>query len=221
VDSKVGRIAYSLAGLLVKDRIQQGKDFLATFKIRFFDFGSDGDLASLFESIGMKVEVIKGPEIGPFLVNQKLEVDQLVIINGMYHGQPKEAFQNLASYVNEGGRLLVFNSAPHLVSMIFPGKIQPAPHSICVSAKLKISASDKDIFAAYGDSEDISLEYGRYPVGVADTKNVKVLSKINAQASEPLLLKWTQGSGIAYLWISRMFLKEKVFNQIYCCTRYK
>jgi len=92
---------------------------------------------------------------------------------------------------------------------MFPGKIQPAPHSVCVSAKLKLNSSEKDIFTGFGNPEEVSLEYGRYPVNVVDQKNVKILAKVNAQNLEPLLLKWPHGNGVAYLFVSRCIVKDK------------
>jgi hypothetical protein len=209
VDSKVSRIAYTLAGMLVQDRLKAGNVDISQIRVKLLDFGTDGDLASLFESIGLKPEIIKTQDIPYSILSNNLETNQIIAINSLYHGQPKEVFANLFQYVTEGGRLLIFNSAPHLVSAIFPGKVQPAPHSTCVSAKLKISVSEKEIFSGFSNSEQVILEYGRYPVEIVDKQNVKILAKINAQTIEPLLLKWIQGDGAVYLWVSRLFVKEK------------
>lgn len=177
-------------------------------KVKFFDFASDGDLASFFDALGLKVETIRGSEIAVHLMNNKLEPNQIVLINSLYVPQAREIGQNLYNYVNEGGRLIIFNSSPQIVGMIFPGKIQPAPHSTCVSAKLKITG-DREHFTGYKGSEEINLEYGRYPVGIYDRKGVQVLAKIQAQTEEPLLLKFAQGSGMVYLYVSKLFTKEK------------
>ncbi len=95
--------------------------------------------------------------------------------------------------------------------MILTGKVQNGPHSVCVSAKLKLASQEKELFTGFGNSDNtVVLEYGRYPANVLDTKNVQVLANITARTTEPLLLKITQGSGTAYLFVSKMFLKPKV-----------
>jgi len=209
VDPKVSRIAYNLAGHIVKDRLKQDNlQKIKDMKVKFLDFANDGDLASLLESLGLKLDVVRGADIPFNLMNNKLEPNQIVIINSLYVGQPKEVFQNIFNYVNDGGRLMIFNSSPQLVSAIFPGKIHPAPHSICVSAKLKITG-DKELFSAYGPVEDVALEYGRYPIDIIDKKGVEVLAKIQAHMVEPLLVRFTHGNGAVFFFISKIFTKER------------
>jgi len=206
-DTKVGRIAYNLAGQLVRDRLKNDK----TTKIKLIDFATDGDLGLMLESLGFKLDILRGGhEITFFLTNNKLDAaEQVVIINSLYQAQPKEAFQNLSDFVSEGGRILLFNSAPTLAGMIFQGKLQNGPHSVCVGAKLKLNTSEKDIFSAFGSSEEVVLEYGRYPPSVSDNQHVTVLAKVSAKTPEPVLLKITHGNGVGYLFLSKMFLKEK------------
>ncbi len=88
----------------MRDRLQNDKPM----KIKYLDYSLDGDLALLLESLGYKLEIIKGHEITFFLTNNKLDpAGYMIIINSLYQGQPKEAFQNLAEFVSEGGRLLI------------------------------------------------------------------------------------------------------------------
>src|SRR5689334_2983127 len=59
-DIKVARIAYSLAGLLVRDRLEKedpkNVETLSEMKIKIFDFGLDQDMPTLIENLGAKVE---------------------------------------------------------------------------------------------------------------------------------------------------------------------
>lgn len=59
--------------------------------MKLFDFAVDADLSALFEAIGMKVELVKPHEI-PFHMTTRLNPQQLVVINNLYHPQPKEVF---------------------------------------------------------------------------------------------------------------------------------
>jgi len=195
---------------VVRDRLK--KEDVESIKgtpVKLFDFAVDADLSALFEAIGMKVELVKPHEI-PFHMTTRLNPQQLVVINNLYHPQPKEVFAAWAQFVADGGKLLIFNSASHFVAAIFPGKVVPAPPSTAIDGKLRIASDSatKSLFSGYTTGEEISLEYFRYPIQLADTKGVKVLAKVHNTITEPLLVQFDHGSGTCFLFVSKMYLKE-------------
>jgi hypothetical protein len=78
-DVKVVRIAYGIAGLLVKDRIGEGNaEVLRTIKIKFFDYGGDGELAMILEHLVGKVESARATEVPFHILSQKLPPSQVI-----------------------------------------------------------------------------------------------------------------------------------------------
>lgn len=71
----------------------------------------DGDIAQLIEAVGPKVDTIKPYEIPFHLLQSRLTPNQIVILSGLFQPQPKEIFQSLLSFVADGGRLIIVNSA--------------------------------------------------------------------------------------------------------------
>lgn len=87
--------------------------------------------------------------------------------------------------------------------------------------------AEKELFeGAYRGGEQIDLEYYRYPVEIIDKvstskdffffyaltsrqKAVKVYAQTQARILEPLFMSWESGHGIAYMFVSKMFLRKK------------
>jgi len=177
-----------------------------------FDFGSDGEIASLLEALVGKVEVVKPQEIPFHLLSQKLQPTQyIVVLSGLAHPQPPEVFQALFTFLGEGGRIFSYNCAMHIMGSLFPSKIHPSPPSTTIKAKLKI-VNDKELFSAYPSEVDINLEYTRYPVEIVDKQNVTILAKIQGQTQEPLLIKFSQGPGLVYILVSKLFTMQTLLK---------
>jgi len=164
------------------------------------------------ESLGPKIEVIK-QDAFYHLMTQKLDPNQMIVISGLFTPQLKEVLQTIQTFVNEGGRLIILNSASHVIASLFPGKIQTAPPSTTIQARAKFVA-EKDLFSGYTYGDDLLLEYYRYPIDIIDKQNVKVLAQVQGQTVEPLLVKFNQGNGSVVHFISRMFTTEKKVTDI-------
>jgi len=179
---KNARISYGLGSLLAKDRLShESVEKLKQVKIKVFDYGLDGEIAALLETLTGKVELVKSPEVPLHLLQMKIPPKEyIIVVSGLSVPQPKEIYQALVTFVNDGGRLFWYNCATHILGGIFLGKIQPIPPSTTVRAKLKVLA-EKDLFTAFRSNEEINLEYHRYPIDILDTKNVVVLCKVQGQ----------------------------------------
>jgi len=213
-DVKVVRIAYGIAGLLVKDRIGEGNaEVLRTIKIKFFDYGGDGELAMILEHLVGKVESARATEVPFHILSQKLPPSEFImVVSGLAHPQPKEIYAAFQQFANEGGRIFFFNCASHILANIFPGKFQPCPPSTTVRSKLKILA-EKELFSAF-KYHDIVLEPHRNPLDIIDkTKSVTIITKINAQTVEPLFAKFSCGDGMIFCMSSKMFTTEKFMRE--------
>jgi len=205
-DVKVSRAAFDLASLLLRDRLPGQSQAVKQIKVRILDFGTqENDISIFFECLGAKVEVVKAHEIQYHLLDpfNKLLPTHTVVIANMNVPIPPDSAAIITSFVSEGGRLLVYNSSPSVLAMLFPGKFSSAPFSTTVSAKLHVTA-DKDLFTGYENKARLNLEITRSPLEVKD-RSCRVLAKINALRAEPLLVRFTSGRGVVYIFVSRMF----------------
>jgi len=219
-DAKISKIAYRLGGLLVKDRLykEHGNpevvdSILDSVRIKIFDYSFDGDVGVLFESLGMKVELVRPFESAYHIIQTRLHPSQVVIISGLFHPQPKEIFQGLFQFVLEGGRLIIVNSAAPVLSMLFPGKFHPMEPSTTVRAPL-IIGKERDIFSGYESNEQIDLEFYRPSLELLDKKEGKILAKVRSFREEPLFLKISIGNGVVYVMVSKMFTTEKKIDKL-------
>lgn len=78
-----------------------------------------------------------------------------------------------------------------------------------MGSKIKITG-DKELFTGYAFNEDLELEHSRWPLDVQDRKSVKVLCKTYTNIVEPLLLRWSHGSGIVYIFVAQLLTKDRV-----------
>jgi len=208
-DPKVPRISYSLAGLLARDRMTKEQvDKLANLKFKVFDFSVDADLVGWLEAIGVKLEVIKPQEVSLYIAHQPIQTNQIIILNGLI--QPsKDLMQVLTNFVNDGGRLLIFNCASNVIAAMFPGKITPLPPSTLLCAKVHFPGPEIDLFSSFTQNEMVDVEYSRYPIEVPDRNEVKVLAELKGRQLEPVVSQWDYGAVSVYLFVSRLFLHEK------------
>jgi len=126
----------------------------------------------------------------------------------MYQPPPKEAFQSFLQFVNDGGRLIVMNSASPILGFLLPGRIVPGRPSTTVNAAIRVG-KDKDLFSGYESFEMLDLEYYRQPIEVIDKKDAKVLAKIRSWRDEALMARLTLGAGVIYIMVSKMFTADK------------
>jgi len=204
-----------LAGLVAKDRMTKEQvEKLSSMKFKIFDFAVDGDMPAMIESLGVKVESVKPNDIHLHVVTQKLFPNQILIINALYQPQSKEIFQAIANFVYDGGRLLIFNTASHLVSAMFPGRIQPVIPTTLVTARINFLGPEIELFSSWTQSELVDLEYYRYPIEVTDAREVKVLAEVKGRNTEPVTIQFDHGVGGVYLFVSRLFLHEKKKNEL-------
>jgi len=214
-DAKISRISYSLAGLVARDRLtREQQDKLSSMKLKVFDFAVDGDMPAMLESTGVKVEAVKPTDVHLHVINQKLLPNQIVIINALYQPQPKDIFQAITNFVYEGGRLLIFNTASHLVSAMFPGRIAPVSPSTLISARVNFLGPEIELFSSWTPNELVDLEYYRYPIEIMDSREVKVLAEVKGRNMEPVSVQFDHGNGSVYLFVSRLFLHERKKNEL-------
>jgi len=181
-----------------------------TLRFKVFDFGPlEGDVGSMIEALGIKAEVLKPTEIHVHTMSQRIPPNQVLVINQLYHPQPKEVFQAIAQFVFEGGRLFIFNSASHLISAIFPGKIGPSPPSTLTTGRVRFPGPDKDLFTSWPQDAEVDVEYNRYPFSVIDREGVKVLAEVKGRHIEPTVGHFTHGNGGVWVFVSRMLLHER------------
>eukprot|EP01118_Nematostelium_gracile_P019621 TRINITY_DN915_c0_g1_i1.p1 TRINITY_DN915_c0_g1~~TRINITY_DN915_c0_g1_i1.p1 ORF type:complete len:463 (+),score=161.70 TRINITY_DN915_c0_g1_i1:77-1465(+) len=208
-DPKVSKVAFSLAGLIVKDRMPKTQmEKISACKPKMFDFALDGELAAYFESVGVRLEIIKPQDVIVFLTNHKLPPNQIVILNGLL--QPaKELMTALSNFVSDGGRLLIFNTSSQVISSMFPGKIGTAPPSTLISSRIRLTGKESELFTSLKDMDEIDLEYQRHPIEITDKQEVTVLVEALGRKPEPLILQWNYGPGSVYLFLSKLFLHER------------
>lgn len=208
-DAKIVRIGFSLAGMIAKDRLPKEQvERIANLKCKLFDFALEGDVAAMFEALGVKTEVIKPTEVALHTVNQRLIPTQLVVINGITQPPPKEVLASIVQFVTEGGRLFFYNSAAHIVQSMFPGKIGPVPPSTLLSAKVYFPGPEKELFASYHNGDYVDLEYNRYPITVLEKANVRTLAEVHGRLVEPTVVHFDHGAGTVFVFVSRMLLHK-------------
>jgi hypothetical protein len=208
-EAKIARIGFSLAGMIAKDRLPKEQvDRISNLRCKLFDFALEGDVAAMFEALGVKTEVIKPTEVALHTVNQKLIPTHLVVINGISQPPPKEVLQAIVQFVTEGGRLFFYNSAAHIVQSLFPGKIGPVPPSTLLSAKVYFPGPEKELFASYHNGDYVDLEYNRYPITVLDKPSVRTLAEVHGRLVEPTVAHFDHGDGTVFVFVSRMLLHK-------------
>jgi len=127
----------------------------------------------------------------------------------LYQPQSKDIFQAIANFVYDGGRLLIFNSASHVISGMFPGRIAPVVPSTVISGRVNFIGSEAETFSSWSSNAIVDLESYRYPIEVSDTREVKVLAEVKGRVAEPVVVQFDHGSGGVYVFVSRMFLHER------------
>jgi len=139
------KVGFSLAGMLVRDRLaKQGIDSkeIAKTKFRLFDFGKDAQTSLFLEGLQLgNLEVISSANCTFFLLN-RLPPNQVILISDLFTPQPKQVFQNLFSFISEGGRVLFLNCSSFLLSILFQGAVKSLPHSNTIEAHLHLTTTE-------------------------------------------------------------------------------
>jgi len=208
-EAKIARIGFSLAGMVAKDRLAKDQvERISNLKCKLFDFALEGDVAAMFEALGVKTEVVKPTEVPIHTINQRLIPTHFVVINGLIHPPQKEVLQAITQFVVEGGRLFFYNTAAHIIQSMFPGKIGPTPPSTLLSARVYFPGPEKELFASYHNGDLVDLEYTRYPISVLDKESVKVLAEVKGRNVEPTVAHFDHGDGTVFVFVSRMLLHK-------------
>jgi len=208
-EAKIARIGFSLAGMITKDRLPKDQvERVSKLQCKLFDFALEGDVAAMFESLGVKTEVVKPTEVGNHTINQRLNPAHFVVINGLIHPPQKEVLQAITQFVYEGGRLFFYNTAAHIIQSMFPGKIGPTPPSTLLSARVYFPGPERELFASYHNGDMVDLEYNRYPITIIDKEAVSLLAEVRGRNVEPTVAHFNHGNGTVFVFVSRMLLHK-------------